>query len=107
MFGRLLLYVQSHGVAWSCTCAARHTRSVDGLPFPRADLVWVKLVLRSDLLHGLVATQRFQRRLGFKLICKIPAQRHSRIPSKVWDTPWLTVQFSGTTSADAFEISNA
>jgi hypothetical protein len=41
----------------------------------------VKLVLLHDPLHGLVATQRFQRNLGLKLICKMPALRHSRIPS--------------------------
>lgn len=60
---------------------------IDSLPLQSADLVWVKLVLRRDLLHDFVATQRFQRHLGFKLIRKLPALRHSRITSKVWDTP--------------------
>ena len=60
---------------------------VDGLPFPCADLVWVQLMLRCNLMHSLVATQRFQRHLGLKLICKVAAFRHSRIPSKVRDTP--------------------
>lgn len=44
-------------------------------------------MLRRDHLHGLVATQRFQRHLGLKLVCKVLALRLSRIPSKVWDTP--------------------
>jgi len=60
---------------------------VDGLTFPCADLIWMQLMLGSDLLHGLITTQRFQRHLGLKLICKVPALCHSRIPSKVWDTP--------------------
>lgn len=47
----------------------------------------LQLMLRCDLLHGLVATKRFQRQLGLKLICKVPALCHSRIPSKIWDTP--------------------
>ena len=55
-------------------------------------------MLRCDLLLGLVTTQRFQRNLGFKLICKIPALCHYRIPSEVWDTPYLPVRFSGTNS---------
>jgi len=54
---------------------------VDSLPLPCADLVWVKLTLRSDLLRRLVATQRFQRKLGLKLVCKISTLRHFRIPS--------------------------
>jgi len=53
--------------------------SVDGLPLPGADLVRMQLMLRCDLLHGLVATQRFQRDLGFSLICKVPAPCHLRI----------------------------
>ena len=61
--------------------------ALDGLPLPRADLVRVQLMLRRDLLHGLVATQRFQRHLGLKLICKVPALCHVRIPSKVRETP--------------------
>ena len=55
---------------------------------PGADLIWVNLMLRCDLLHGLVVTQHV---LGLKLICIIPALRDLRIPSKAWDTPWLTV----------------
>jgi len=54
---------------------------VDSLPLPCADLVLVKLTLRSDLLRRLVATQRFQRKLGLKLVCKISTLRHFRIPS--------------------------
>ena len=66
----------------------KHIRhSVDGLTLPCADLVWVQLMLRCNLLHGLVATQRFQRHLGLKLICKVPALCHVRIPSKVRETP--------------------
>lgn len=72
---------------------------VDSLLLPCSNLVWVKLVLRRHLLHGFVAKQGFQSQLGFKVICKILAFRHSRIPSKVWDTPELPVQFSGTASA--------
>jgi len=63
-----------------------------------ADLVRMHPGLRGDLLDRLVTSQRFQRDLGLKLACKLPALRHSRIPSKVRDTPWLAVQFSGSTS---------
>ena len=56
------------------------------------------MMLRGNLLLGFIATQRFKRHLALKLICKVPALRHVRIPSKVWDTPWPTLQFSGTTS---------
>ena len=90
------------GLRWPCRLAStrEHIRHpTNGLPLPCADLVRMKLMLRSDLLYGLVATQRFQRNLGLKLVCKIPALCLLRIPSIVWDTPWLTVQFSGTTSA--------
>jgi hypothetical protein len=40
------------------------------------------LVLRRDLLDRLVATQRFQRDLGLKLVCKLPELRPARITSK-------------------------
>lgn len=56
------------------------------------------LALRRDLLHRLISTKRFQCDLGFKLICKLPAFRHLRIPSQVWDIPEPAVQFSGITS---------
>ena len=73
----------------------------DGLTLPGADLVRMHLVFRGDLrsagnrstgsisdpLHRLVATQRLQRNLDLKLACKLPALRHSHIPSKSWDTP--------------------
>lgn len=44
-------------------------------------------MLLRDLLDRLVDTQSFQRDLGLKLVCKLPVLRHSRIPSKVRDTP--------------------
>ncbi|MEP2954944.1 MAG: hypothetical protein ABJO84_11890, partial [Sulfitobacter sp.] len=68
--------------------AREHVRhAVDGLPLPRADLVRVQLMLRGNLLHGLVAQQHFQRHLGLKLICKVPALCHVRILPKGLDTP--------------------
>ena len=56
--------------------------ALDGLPFPSADLVRMNLMLCCDLLHRLVATQRFQRDLGLKLVRKLPALCYSRIPFK-------------------------
>ena len=68
--------------------ARKHiSHPVDSLTFSNADLFWVQLMLRCNLLHGLVATQGFQSYLGLKLISKVPVFRHSRIPSNVWDTP--------------------
>ncbi len=40
-------------------------------------------MLCRDLLDDLVVAQRFERHLGFKLLYKLPAFRHARIPSKV------------------------
>ena len=64
-------------------------READQLTFATSSFrcLLLQLMLCRDLLHGLVATQRFQRHLGFKLLCKVTAFRHSRIPSKVWETP--------------------
>lgn len=58
-------------------------------------------MLRRDLLHGLLATQPFQRKLGPKLICKVPALRLSYIPSSVPDTPQRAIQYCGTNSLAA------
>lgn len=78
-----------HSLSRTALVAATENIShpVDGLTFPRTDLVRVQLVLRGNLLHSLVTSQRFQRQLGLILSCKVPALRHIRIPLKVWDTP--------------------
>lgn len=56
--------------------------ALDGLPFPDAHLVRVRLMLRCELLHGLAATQRVLHHRDPELIRKIPAFCHLRIPSK-------------------------
>ncbi len=61
-------------------------------------LVWMHLILRCDLMDRLVTTQRFQRHVDFEQVCKLLAFRHSRIPSKVWDTPQMAAQLSESTS---------
>lgn len=77
------------GLGRAALLAAREHigHAFDGLSLPCTDLVRMQLMLCRDLLHGLVTTQHFQRHLGLKLVCKVPALRHFRIPSKVWDTP--------------------
>lgn len=54
----------------------------DSLALPCSDLVRVQLMLRCYLLDSLVAALRFQRDLGLKLVCKLPALLHSRIPQR-------------------------
>lgn len=48
-----------------------------------------------DLLHGLIAAQRLQRDLILKPVCRLPARRHSRIPSWFWETTQLQSSFPG------------
>ena len=57
--------------------------TLNRLTLPRADLVRMNLMLGCNILDRLVVSQRFQCHPRLKLVFKLPAIRHLRIPSKV------------------------
>ena len=59
---------------------------INGLPFPRRLMLRMNFVNRYSLLHGLVTTQRLERRRSFELALKTAPLRRFCILSSRLDT---------------------
>jgi hypothetical protein len=79
--------IQPRGAGTAYRFKMRTPVALIGLTDPKTNKPFKKWITRSLGGTSHLQTQRFQRELGLKLVCKIPALRHSRIPSKVRDTP--------------------